>query len=145
MAEPTPVVPTLFNMTTPNLTKPADVAVHLVRWLFTNPGYTSTINENEMISYRKLVAMYGTDADVLAEHITDMLNQTMLRYFPDGGYIASCTVEDKVGYSDDEHVYQGDKAIKISFTDANGAAIIPRGAINVNHDGSTFEIKFSAR
>lgn len=138
----TPVVPTFHSITTPCLTKPADVAIYLIRWLFANPGGTSSFQESEMISYRKLVAMYGSKPDELAIQISQMLTAAMMNYFPDGKYSAHCNITDEEGYSSDEHVWQGNKSISINFTDASDEPIIPMGSITVYPD-YTFDIKFA--
>ena len=65
-----PALPSLQAITNPLMTKKEDIAVYLIQFLFANPGATSSMNEGEMMSFRKLVAMYGsTQLDKLAERI----------------------------------------------------------------------------
>ena len=135
-----PVVPTLHAISSPSLTKPEDIAIYLIRMLFVNPGRTSAFNEEEMISYRKLAAEYGTDPDRLASEIARQLTLAMGHYFPTGGYLAQCTVEDIEKVSE-EGIYQGNKAITINMTGSNGTAVVPRASIIVNEAGDKFDIK----
>lgn len=141
-SEPTPVVPTLHAMSSPKLEKPADVASYLIGWLFRNPGGTSSVNEEEMMSYRKLVSTYGHEPQELANRIGNMLERCMSHYFPTVRYSVSCTVEDQEGYGDDG-TYQGNKGITIAVRDADEVNIIPIANIVVNEDGSKFDIAYS--
>ena len=142
-SDPTPVVPTLHAMSTPSLSRPADVATYLIGWLFRNPGGTSSVNENEMVSFRKLVAVYGNQPNELASQITNMLETCMRHYFPAAGYTVPCQVEYKDGYSSDEGVYQGNYGITITVQDSNGVSVVPVSNIVVNYDGSEFDIKYT--
>jgi len=144
MAEPTPVCPTCFSISSPNLKKPADVALYLITWLFNNPGHTSTINRNEMLSYKYLEAQYGSQPDVLAHEIEVRLTDALAHYFPDMEYQALVTVEKKDGYADDG-TYQGNYGLAIAMVDKNQSAIIPRQQIKVGKDGASFTPTFTSK
>lgn len=142
MTEPIPVVPTLHAMSTPRLSRPADVASYLIGWLFRNPGGTSSLNEGEMISYRRLVSTYGFKPRELASKISNMLEVCMNHYFPNAGYTVECDVEEKEGFGDDG-AYLGNTGITIAIRDANGVTIIPMANIVVYDNGDKFDIKYS--
>ena len=134
-----PAVPTLHAITTPSLTAPEDVAVYLIRMLFVNPGRTSAVNEEEMLSYRKLASKHANNPEQLAAAIGLGLTQAMRHYFPKDGYLATCTVEDKEKVSD-EGIYQGNKAITINITGSGGRSIVPMASIIVDESGDHFDI-----
>ena len=141
-SDPTPVIPTLHAMSTPRLSRPADVASYLIGWLFRNPGGTSSMNEGEMMSYRKLVSTYGHQPRELANQISRMLETCMSHYFPNAGYTAVCDIEERDGYGDDG-TYLGNTGITIVVRDINGVAVIPMANIIVDEDGDKFDIKYS--
>lgn len=137
-----PVLPTLYTMSSPNLSKVGDIAMELINFMFKNPGFTSSVNEHEMISFRRLNAMYGHEPDTLAAEMQNQLTGALAHYFPDGQYRAMCRIENKTGYAEDG-TFEGNRAITISVVDANDVPVIPNSAINVNHDGSAYTVSFS--
>ena len=144
MEEPIPVCPTCYSISSPNLKKPADVALYLITWLFNNPGHVSSLNRNEMISFRYLEAKFGKQPDVLAHEIEQRLTAALDRYFPNENYAALVTVEKKDGFADDG-TYQGNYGLNIAMVDGNQAALIPRQQIKVGKDGASFTPTFTAK
>lgn len=144
MAEPIPVCPTCYSISSPNLKKPADVALYLITWLFNNPGHVSSLNRTDMISFRYLEARYGKQPDVLAHEIETRLTDALARYFPNANYSALVTVEKKDGFADDG-TYQGNYGLNIAMVDSNQAALIPRQQIKIGPDGASFTPTFTAK
>ena len=144
MAEPIPVCPTCYTISSPNLKQPADVALYLITWLFNNPGHVSSFNAEEMISFRFLEAQYGKQPDVLAREIETRLTTALSRYFPDKNYHAIVTPEQKDGYADDG-TYQGNYALNIAMVDGDEMALIPRQQIKVGADGASFTPTFTSK
>ena len=144
MAEPTPVCPTCYTISSPNLKKPADVALYLLTWLFNNPGHTSTLHRNEMLSFRYFEAQYGKQPDVLAHQIGEGLTKSLNNYFPDANYQAIVNVVMKDGYADDG-TYQGNYGLEIAIVDENQTAVIPRQQIKVGKDGASFTPTFTSK
>lgn len=144
MAEPIPVCPTCYSISAPNLKKPSDVALYLITWLFNNPGHVSSLNRDEMISFKYLEAQYGQQPDVLAHEIEERLTRALDHYFPNKSYAALVTVEMKDGYADDG-TYQGNYGLNIAMVDENQAALIPRQQIKIGSDGASFTPTFTAK
>ncbi len=140
--EPVPGVPSLHSIPHPILTSKEHILNHITSFFFANPGGTSSVTEGEMLSFRKLVAKYGSvNPDDLAVHISDILTQTIQHYFPNDGITATCSIEEEEGYS--EGVYQGNYAIVIAYRDADGAALTNSKSIKTSKDGSKFEFLVS--
>lgn len=139
MAEKKPGVPSLTAYSTPLLTSRENVCMYLIQFLFANPGDTSSLNEGEMMSFRKLVARYGhIDPDELGRHIGEMLTTSIAHYFPNDGIQASCDIIQETGY--DNGIYQGNYSVNIAIRDRDGFPVMPRSVIKVSKDGSSFEM-----
>lgn len=135
-----PALPSLQAITNPLMTKKEDIAVYLIQFLFANPGATSSMNEGEMMSFRKLVAMYGsTQLDKLAERIGEMLTVSLSHYFPQDGITASCQIVQEEGRGE-ENVLLGTYGVEIAIRDRSGNAVIPRSKIKVEKNGESFKM-----
>ena len=134
-----PVVPTLSKITDPMLKSKENVIMYLIRFLFVNPGGTTSINEGEMISFRKLVAMYGsTNPEQLANKISEMMATSVAHYFPNDGISVVCNMVKEEGY-DKDGTYLGNYSIEIAARDRDGAAICPNTLIKASADGLEFK------
>lgn len=137
---PVPAVPSLHSFSSPALTKREEVAAYLIQFLFANPGSTSSVNEGEMMSFRKLVALHGNkDTNFLAEQIGNMLTTSLAHYFPKDRMTAVCGIEPEEGY-DENGVLQGTYGITIAIRTADGTAVIPRSKISASKDGRSFKM-----
>lgn len=137
---PRPAVPSLHAISNPILTKKEDVAAYLIQFLFANPGSTSSMNEGEMMSFRKLVAMHGSEhPDLLANSISDMLTTSLSHYFPEEQLTATCAIEPEEGY-DENGVLLGTFGITIAIRNIEGAAVIPTSKLQVSKDGKSFKM-----
>lgn len=133
-------VPSLHSISNPIMTKKEDVAAYLIQFLFANPGGTSSLNEGEMMSFRKLVAKHGAkDPNVLADAIGSMLTESIRHYFPDDGILATCQIEEVNGYDDNGRLL-GTFGITIAIRDKNGTPVIPLSKLNVAKDGKSFKM-----
>ena len=134
-----PVVPTLSKITDPMLKSRENVIMYLIRFLFVNPGGTTSINEGEMISFRKLLAMYGSkDPEKLANKISEMMTTSVAHYFPDDGINVVCNMVKEDGYGEDG-TYLGNYSIEIVARDRDGYAICPNTLIKASTDGLDFK------
>lgn len=139
MLNKVPVVPTLRKITDPMLKSKENISMYLIQFLFNNPGWTSSVNEGEMMSFRKLLAMYGSrDPNKLAEHVSDMLTSCLANYFPEERLQAVCNMQLEEGYSK-EKIYQGNYTITIAIRDKDGAAICPNTSVVASNDGVDFK------
>lgn len=135
-------VPSLHSVSNPILTRKDYVAAHLIQFLFANPGSTSSINEGEMMSFRKLVALYGSnDTELLANKISEMLTASLQNYFPNDRLMAGCSIEFEEGRGNDG-VYLGNFGVVISVKDSDGVSVMPMQEFEVAKDGSWFKAKF---
>lgn len=132
--------PSLSARSNPYLKKPEHVALSLIQFMFTNPGSSSALNEDEMISFRKLASKYNNRPEELSEKIGDALTTALARYFPDGNYIASCGVEMKVGEGEAKGVTLGTYGITIAITTADSSPICPRASIEIGPHGEDFKL-----
>ena len=131
-------VPTLTARSKPILTSKENVAEYLLSFLFANPGNTSSVNEGEMMSFRKLVAMMGTkNPDNLANQVASMLRSSLLNYFPNDDFQVNCHIEEEQAFTE-EGKLKGTYGLVIAIRDANGDPIIPGHHIRTSKDGSSF-------
>lgn len=138
--EPVIGIPTLHSITNPVLTKVEDVVAYLIRFLFANPGSTSSLNEGEMLSFRKLVSNFGNQQlDMLQEKIGSMLTTSIQHFFPHENYTATCTVEMEDGKGDDGS-YLGNYGVVISVKDPNNNPVCPLSKYKISKDFKTIDV-----
>lgn len=140
--DPKPALLTLHNHSAQVLIRPADQLAYAIRWFFVNPGSTSSNNEGEMISFRKLNAKYGNSPADFTSMISGMLTAIVSKYYP--GATAEVEYEKKDGYSNDG-AHKGNYGLIIKVADAGGNAIIPSGRIVIGGDNDTIDCKFDAQ
>lgn len=127
-----PCIPLLSNGPITILKKKTDIAAYLIEFMFNNPGETSDQIEDELISFRKLNAMYGNDQKLLAAAVGDQLQAILSKYYPDSGIVVSCDSHDI-----DASWY----GLIINIMDNNGESILLTKNISVSTDNG-LEIKF---
>ena len=131
-------VPTLTARSKPILTSKENVAEYLLSFLFANPGGTSSVNEGEMMSFRKLVATIGIrDPDRLGAQVATMLQTCLQHYFPNDDFQVNCHIEQETKFGED-NALQGTYGLVIAIRDGNGDPIIPGHHIRTNKDGTEF-------
>ena len=131
-------VPTLTARSKPILTSKENVAEYLLSFLFANPGGTSSVNEGEMMSFRKLVATVGIrDPDRLGAQVATMLQTCLQHYFPNDDFQVNCHIEQETKFGED-NALQGTYGLVIAIRDGNGDPIIPGHHIRTNKDGTEF-------
>jgi hypothetical protein len=136
----TPVVPSLQAFSDPLLRTPENVAIYLIQFMFANPGRTSSVNEGEMLSWRRLAAEYGgTHFSQMANQMSTMLTAALSHYFPNGDYTANCTINQVEGFGDDG-ARLGTCEIVINIVDADSNPIIPTAKWRAAIDGSNYSV-----
>lgn len=150
MADPKPVVPTLHNISTPVLTNLSDQLAYLVRWFFANPGGTSSNNEEELISFRKMNSLYGKNPGEMCERVADALETICRRYTSNVKVDCSYKMEEHRSSEDIDPVtgrgiLQGNYKMDISITDKEGEPIIPHRTIQIMNNGDTIDLTFKNR
>lgn len=148
--EPIPVIPTLHDISNPVLTKLSDQIAYIVRWYFANPGGTSSCNEDELISFRKLNSMHGRNPSQMCGAVADALEKICHRFTDD--------VKVECSYEQDYHrdpeeidpltgqgVLQGTYKMEIRITTANGEPIIPHSTVKILKNGDAIDLKFKQR
>jgi len=119
------VIPTLHPSSSELLTDKQDIIAYIVRWSLTNPGHTSSFVEDELVSFRKLEAEYGSDKEALAKRFTSKLNGVINNYYPDQKMSVEVTATDI-----DDIKYK----LSISVTDSDGSYILDRGIVEVTNN-----------
>lgn len=138
--DPIPVIPTLHAKSNPVLKDLGEKAAYTVRWFFANPGRTSSVNEAEIISFRKLNASFGNRPEMLCEKIAESLRLIMLRYTKDVD--VTCNFKAERGFNDDGSL-AGNYTLEISITDTNGQPLIPASTIKILKNGDEIDCKFN--
>ena len=139
MITPRPYIPVLSS-DAGNVTDLQEKTATLLRYILLNPGFTSTIFRNEMISFRTLAAQYGHDRDALCTALAGMIKPALQRIVPEYDPLVSFTAND---YNDDA----GDPRYVITFDITyidNSGNIIPGIGSNtfiVNGDG-TLDVQY---
>lgn len=120
-----PVIPTLHSGTSELLEDKQDIIAYIVRFALTNPGRTSSYVENDLVSFRKLEAKYGTDRSALAAAFSSRLNTVINNYYPDQGLSIEISASE---------VSTTKYKLTISISDSDGQLILDRGIVSVNDD-----------
>lgn len=120
-----PVIPTLHSGTSELLEDKQDIIAYIVRFALTNPGRTSSYVENDLVSFRKLEAKYGTDRSALASAFSSRLNTVINNYYPDQGLSIEVSASEASTTK-----YK----LTISISDDDGQLILDKGIVSVNDD-----------
>lgn len=131
MADPKPAVLTLHNQSAQVITRIGDQLAYAIRWYFVNPGSTSSVNEGEMASFRKLNATLGNTPESLARATQGCLESIARRYYP--GASVDVTVE-KGMHRDEDGILQGTYGLVIKVMDQDGTPMIPSGHVKISGD-----------
>lgn len=75
------VIPTLSIGPIQQLTSDQDKIAYIIKFALYNPGATSSMFEEELVSFRKLEAKYGEDGARLAQELGQKLSDVIFRYF----------------------------------------------------------------
>lgn len=73
------VIPTL-NINQPIITQSSDQMAYLLKFMFWNPGWTSSIVESTLLSLRKLRAKYTEDISTYPQAIEALLKMAVYNY-----------------------------------------------------------------
>lgn len=139
MAEQEPVVavPTLYSRSNPFIKDPGKVGLSLIQFMFANPGATSGFDEDEMISFRKLVSLYKNDSDRLGREIEDRITAALNRYFPEHSYRCVVDIKEEIGTSEDG-LYAGNYSLSINIIGDDGVSLCPITAVKTSENNSKF-------
>ena len=99
---------------------------HIVSHSLRNPGFTSDINEEDMISFRALEAAFGQDSNMLAGQYADALNRVIARHYPNDSINAFVEIDD---------VKENTFTLQIGITDAEGNQLLTTKPITVTPEG----------
>ena len=120
-----PVLPSLQLGTKDLLETPTDIIWYIIRFSFENPGFTSSLNEASLVSFRVLEAEYGENKEILADNYAGKLSSAINNYFPGGNYKVSVLTEDI-----NETTYK----LILSVTDLEGKVVLPASNATVTED-----------
>lgn len=150
MADPKPILPTLHNISTPALKLLSDQLAYLVRWYFANPGGTSSVIEDELVSFRKINSMYGKDPATMCEMTANALERACHRYSSDVHVTCNYVNEIKRSATDTDPasgiaVLEGTYKLEINIETNAGVPIIPVQTIRILNKGDNMDIEFVQR
>lgn len=134
MTTPLGVIPLLQPGLLDTLTKIEDIAAYIIQFSLLNPGFTSSINEGEMVSFRVLEATLGNNRQALASAYEVGLKQSIKRYVGDDSIQVTVTPYD----TDDKTKY----GLRIEVLNQLGDAIILRANAIVT-DQNILDLKFN--
>lgn len=120
-----PKIPTLHSGPVGIVDTPADIVAYLIRHSLKNPGFTSSLIEGDLLSFRKLEAEYP-NRDDLVQYYSDKLEVIINKNLPGGNYTVEITTEDKPN--------SNDYSMSIAVLDGDGLHIIKQGKIVVQKD-----------
>lgn len=141
----TTVTPTL-NSSIGFVTDVSDQIATLLRFIIMNPGWISSIWESRMLSFRSLTARYEHDRDIMTGTLTEMLNGTLSRMFPDFMFDVQITADDYIeGVNDGRYTVRFNIIMKKVIC---GATMeypgLVSGTILVDKTKNTIEIKYDS-
>lgn len=118
-----------------------DQVIHLIRFLVMNPGGTSDIWENDLISFRYLSSKYENSRSSLARAVETAISDVLARKFKDYEFSVTCSTED-YDENDADGRYTISIAVMINSSDGQYSALID-GAIMVDKKTNQITVKFS--
>ena len=137
--DPKPAVLTLHNRSAQVLTRVGDQMAYAIRWFFVNPGSISSVNEGEMISFRKLNAHNGNNPERLAGAVQGLLENIARRYYDRANVAVRVNREMKF---DEDRVLQGTYGLEILVADENNIPLIPTGHVVISGDNDRIDCNF---
>ena len=71
-----------------------DQVANIIRWMIMNPGFTSSIWENDLISFRRMSSEFESDRNTLVAALTDKCSAIFNRMFADYEIVPEFRAED---------------------------------------------------
>ena len=125
------------------LTDVRDQVASLVRFIIMNPGGTSDIWEDQLISFRTLASKYESSRSNLCSQLSSKVEDLLNRKVPDYAFDVNFTAED---YNEDDNVRYTVK-FSIIIDSVNGVenkrAALVDGDINVDKATNSIDLNFS--
>lgn len=123
------------------LTDVRDQVVVLLRFMIMNPGGTSDLWENDLISFRTISSANESSRDKLTAALSNRLTTILSRKFADYNFDVECSSED---YDESENTGRYTVGIDILINTSSGqlAAVI-NGSIFVDKKTNQISLKFS--
>ncbi len=141
---PTTVTPVLSS-TEGYLVDVRDQVIHLIRFLIMNPGGTSDLWEQDLISFRTLSSKYENSRNQLASALEQQITSVLERKFKDYSFDVECGTSD---YNENDSNAESDVryavSISVLINNSNGqTAAIVDGAIHVDKSTNQITVQFS--
>lgn len=83
------------------LTDVRDQVSTLVRFVIMNPGWTSSLWEKDLISFRKMASKFEYDRNELSSNLSSAIQETLTKKFKDYNFDTAFTTSDYVEGEDD--------------------------------------------
>ena len=139
------VTPTLSS-TSGYLEDVRDQIANLLRFMIMNPGRTSSLWEEDLISFRKLAAEYQGDRSTLIDQTRFKLTNSFKRMFPDYNIEVSLSTADYDPKIGDDGRYTLSISITIEGLDPDhpeiSTAALITGNISVDPETNAIDLRF---
>lgn len=109
---------------------------HILTHSLRNPGFTSDIAEDEMISFRELEARFGNTPDILKEHYRQALGTVVKRHYPDDNIDVYVEIADLA-----ENTY----TLQVGFIDGQGNPLLTTRPITITEEGIDIDLNKVAK
>lgn len=139
----TTVTPVLSSSTGYVMDVPDQVS-NLLRFFIMNPGGTSSLWENDLISFQTLAAKYENDRSELCSNATKALNKVLNRMFPDFRFNINLSARDLDSSKknlDPRYIISFN--IQMSSSTIASQSALRSGTITVNKNTNEIDIKFN--
>lgn len=118
---------TLHSGPLAKLTSTSNKITYILKWFFSNPGFTSDIFEDDLISYRKLQGVHRYDSGTLMPAVKSSLEEVINRVC-DEPVIVEVSQENI-----DEYYYK----LQLTFKNSSGGGILMQSNVNINENNIT--------
>lgn len=118
-----------------------DQVMSLVRFVLMNPGYTSSLWEDRIVSFRKLVSEYENDKHVLTSELSSRINTLLSNKFRDCQITTNFIAQDidPANY----RVLFDITMTRVEIDPSEEIPLLVSGQFSVNKDTYDIDIKWS--
>lgn len=141
---PVSVTPTLSS-TSGYLIDVRDQVMSFLRFLIMNPGWTSSLWEDELVSFRKISAAEDADRRSLVNTLSQQVTTILSNKFADYGFDCSFTTEDYDSNNDDGRYTIKFDIIITSAPNATGEVASPAivaGRVSVDENTNDISLQW---
>ena len=124
-------VPTMTYIPDSVLTKVKDIIGYQVLFFLNNPGFTSTLYKDHMMSFRGMITKYNKNPNALRDEVSSSLSTIFKRLFPDMIIEVRCEIQKLEG------IYV---KLTLSIEDENGHVLLPTSTFHTDDETGTIKL-----